>query len=203
MPNLHLASLFIATLVIAQPALAEPPGTAEVAIDKAEVLEHKAAEQQPAPKAEILTKAEAQAVDPAGEKPVDDALTCLSRTIYWEAKGATDTDMAAVANVVLNRVGHEGFADTICAVVKDGSEKHACQFSWWCDGRPDQVQEDAQYSTATEIARKALNQQLPDSTGGAMYFHDRRVRPAWAGEYVRTAQTGKFMFYKPRAGKAR
>ena len=111
--------------------------------------------------------------------------------------------MAAVTNVVLNRVGHEGFADTICAVVKDGSQKRACQFSWWCDGRPDQVQEDAQYSTATEIARKALNQQLPDSTGGAMYFHGRRVRPAWAGEYVRTAQTGKFMFYKPRAGKAR
>lgn len=203
MPNLRLASIFVTLFLATQPVLADPPGTAEVAIDKAEVLEHKAAEQQPAPKSEILTKVEAKSVDPAGENPVDDALTCLSRTIYWEAKGATDADMAAVANVVLNRVGHEGFADTICGVVKDGSQKRACQFSWWCDGRPDQVQEDAQYSMATEIARRALNQQLPDSTHGAMYFHDRRVRPAWAGEYVRTAQTGKFMFYKPRAGKAR
>lgn len=202
MPNLRLASLLIATFVLSQPVLADPPA-AEVAIDKAQVLEHKAAEQEPAPKAQIITKTEAKAVDPAGENPVDDALTCLSRTIYWEAKGATDADMAAVANVVLNRVGHEGFADTICGVVKDGSQKHACQFSWWCDGRPDQVQEDAQYSMATEIARKALNQQLPDSTDGAMYFHDRHVRPAWAGEYVKTAQTGKFMFYKPKAGKAR
>lgn len=203
MPNPRLASAFIATLLMTHPVFAAPPGTAEVAIDKAQVLEHKAAEQQPAPKAEIITKAEAKAVDPSGESPIDDALTCLSRTIYWEAKGATDADMAAVANVVLNRVGHDGFADTVCGVVKDGSQKRACQFSWWCDGRPDQVQEDARYSVATEIARKALNQQLPDSTGGAMYFHDRRVRPAWAGEYVRTAQTGKFMFYKPRAGKAR
>jgi spore germination cell wall hydrolase CwlJ-like protein len=203
MPNPRLAMVVTALFLATQPALADPPATAEVAIDKAEVLEHKAAEQQPAPRSEIITKAEAKAVDPAGENPVDDALTCLSRTIYWEAKGAADADMAAVANVVLNRVGHEGFADTICGVVKDGSQKPPCQFSWWCDGRADQVQEDAQYSMATEIARKALNQQLPDGTGGAMYFHDRRVRPAWAGEYVRTAQTGKFMFYKPRAGKAR
>jgi spore germination cell wall hydrolase CwlJ-like protein len=29
-----------------------------------------------------------QAVDPAGQAPMDDSITCLARTIYWEAKGA-------------------------------------------------------------------------------------------------------------------
>lgn len=111
--------------------------------------------------------------------------------------------MEAVANVVMNRLGHEGFPDTVCAVVKQGSEEHACQFSWWCDGRADQVKEDDEYALAKEIARKALNKQLADRTHGALYFHDRTVKPDWAKEYIKTAETRKFLFYKPGGGTAR
>lgn len=178
----------------------------EAAENKAQVLEQKAADndtQKPPPKAQTITKTEAQAVDPVGEAPVDDALTCLSRTIYWEAKGGASADMEAVANVVLNRLGHDGFPDTVCGVVKDGSEKKSCQFSWWCDGRSDDVQEENRYDVAKEIARKALNQQLDDRTRGAMYFHDRHVSPVWVKQYIRTAETGKFLFYKPRNGDAK
>lgn len=179
----------------------------QAVVSKAQVLEEKAAEKDstaPAvPSSQIITKSEVQAVDPAGTASVDDALVCLSRTIYWEAKGGTDADMEGVADVVLNRLGHDGYPDTICGVVKQGSEKKACQFSWWCDGRSDQVQEDDRYAASKEIARKALNQQLKDRTRGAMYFHDRNVKPAWASKYLRTAETGKFLFYKPRDGKAK
>ncbi|WPN55780.1 cell wall hydrolase [Pseudomonas sp. P9_31] len=178
----------------------------EVAEDKAQVLEQKAAEkgsEVPVPKSETITTSEAQAVDPAGAAPLDDAITCLARSIYWEAKGVTDADMEAVASVVMNRLGHEGFPDTVCAVVKQGSEKHACQFSWWCDGRSDQVKEDDEYVLAKEIARKALNKQLTDRTHGALYFHDRTVKPDWAKEYTKTAETRKFLFYKPGGGTAR
>ncbi|UVM48080.1 MULTISPECIES: cell wall hydrolase [unclassified Pseudomonas] len=178
----------------------------EVAEDKAQVLEQKAAEkgsEVPVPKSETITTSEAQAVDPAGAAPLDDAITCLARSIYWEAKGVTDADMEAVASVVMNRLGHEGFPDTVCAVVKQGSEKHACQFSWWCDGRSDQVNEDDEYVLAKEIARKALNKQLTDRTHGALYFHDRTVKPDWAKEYTKTAETRKFLFYKPGGGTAR
>ena len=104
--------------------------------------------------------------------------------------------------VVLNRLGHDGFPDTICAVVKQGVETKACQFSWWCDGRPDQVEEPQRYDVAKEIARKALNQQLKDPTGGALYFHDRTVRPDWAKAYRKTAQTTHFLFYKPNQALA-
>lgn len=196
------------TVLLTHSALAAEPQQqdAESAEDKAQVLEQKAADHDTKPpprKAETITKTEAQAVDPVGEAPVDDALTCLSRTIYWEAKGGAPADMEAVANVVLNRLGHDGFPDTVCAVVKDGSEKKSCQFSWWCDGRSDDVQEENRYDLAREIARKALNQQLPDRTAGAMYFHDRNVSPAWVRQYLKTAQTGKFDFYKPRNGDAK
>ncbi|WAH56285.1 cell wall hydrolase [Pseudomonas silvicola] len=185
---------------------ADPSANPQHTIEKAEVLEHKVADKDSAqapPKAEIISKPEAQAVDPVGEKPVDDALTCLARTLYWEAKGGTPEDMAAVANVVLNRLGHEGFPGTVCEVVKQGADKKVCQFSWWCDGRSDDVQEPERYSVAKEVARKALNQELPDRTRGAMYFHDRQVKPEWAGQYLKTAESGKFLFYKPREGKAR
>ena len=112
--------------------------------NKAEVLEQNAAPEGskavPSP-SEIITKPEAQAVDPIGEEPLDDAITCLSRTIYWEARGEGTADMEAIANVVMNRLGHEGFPDTICEVVTQGHEQGACQFSWWCDGRSDDAEE--------------------------------------------------------------
>ncbi|CAH0647865.1 cell wall hydrolase [Pseudomonas juntendi] len=194
----------LTTALLAAPLHAADPAKAAVAEGKAEALEEKVVEAAPPPKpAEKLTPSEAQAVDPAGKAPLDDSLTCLARTLYWEAKGADASDMAAVASVVLNRLGQDGFPDTICGVVKQGVENKACQFSWWCDGRPDQVEEPQRYDVAKEIARKALNQQLQDSTGGALYFHDRSVHPAWAKTYRRTAKTTHFLFYKPNQALAR
>ncbi|WP_433740535.1 cell wall hydrolase [Pseudomonas putida] len=178
----------------------------KVAEDKAQVLEQKAAENpatEPAPKSEAITQSEVQAVDPAGKAPMDDAITCLARSIYWEAKGKDAADMEAVASVVMNRLGHEGFPDTVCGVVKQGSETKSCQFSWWCDGKSDSVQEEVPYAMAKEIARKALNKQLPDRTKGALYFHDRTVKPEWAKEYINTVDIGLFRFYKPRGDDAK
>jgi spore germination cell wall hydrolase CwlJ-like protein len=201
-----IAACLAIALLIGPAIAADQAQNKEVAVGKAQVLEQKAAEKgsaTPAPKAEAITQPEAQAVDPVGKAPLDDAITCLARSIYWEAKGGASADMEAVASVVMNRLGHEGFPDTVCAVVKQGSEKHACQFSWWCDGRSDQAEEDAPYAIAKEIARKALNQQLTDRTHGAMYFHGKNVSPDWAKEYIKTAETGKFLFYKPHDGTAR
>jgi spore germination cell wall hydrolase CwlJ-like protein len=200
-----LAACIAITLLSSQVSATEQEQK-EAAENKAEVLEEKAAEKGgdlPVAKSEAITTSEVQAVDPAGVAPLDDAITCLARSIYWEAKGKSSADMEAVASVVMNRLGHEGFPDTVCAVVKQGSESKNCQFSWWCDGRPDTVQEATQYAIAKEIARKALNKQLNDRTNGAMYFHDRNVKPDWAKKYLKTTETEMFLFYKPRNGDAR
>jgi spore germination cell wall hydrolase CwlJ-like protein len=173
---------------------------------KAKALEQNAAaggEGAAPSRSEIIGKSEVQAVDPAGTERLDDAITCLARTIYWEARGEDAGSMEAVASVVMNRLGHAGFPNTVCAVVRQGNEQGACQFSWWCDGRPDQAHEDAAYASAKEIARRALNLQLKDRTRGALYFHHRNMTPAWAAEYTRTVEIGQFVFYKPRGGDAR
>jgi spore germination cell wall hydrolase CwlJ-like protein len=194
----------LTSTLLAGPLHAADSAKAAVAEDKAEKLEKKVVEDAPPPKkTETITSGEVQAVDPAGQAPMDDSITCLARTIYWEAKGADAQDMSAVASVVLNRLGHDGFPDTICGVVKQGVETKACQFSWWCDGRSDQVEEAQRYDVAKEIARKALNQQLKDPTGGALYFHDRNVHPDWAKAYRKTAETRHFLFYKPNQALAR
>ena len=185
----------------------QPPATGPAGTEKkAEALEQNAGaagSKAPPSPSELINKPEAQAVDPGGSEPLDDAITCLARTIYWEARGEAIVDMEAIANVVMNRLGHEGFPTTICSTVRQGREQGSCQFSWWCDGRSDQAKDDESYATAKEIARKALNLQLMDRTSGALYFHQRNVTPSWAADYTKTVEIGQFVFYKPRGGKAR
>lgn len=196
----RLAIYLTALTCLSQPLAADMAERAETAIGKAETLEQNTAEEGDVTRADpgdTITKAESRAVDPAGEAPLEDAITCLARSIYWEAKGDGAASMEAVASVVMNRLADGGFPETVCEVVKQGSEQGSCQFSWWCDGRSDTVQEEAPYQIATEIARKALNGQLKDRTDGALYFHDRSVAPGWADTFTKTAETGDLLFYKP------
>ena len=188
-----------------QAGAADQAEKAEAAKSKAGVLEEKASATggtvRPAP-AETISTTEAQAVDPIGEEPLDGAVTCLARTIYWEAKGEGDAGMQAVANVVMNRLRHTGFPKTLCGVVTQGHEQGACQFSWWCDGKQDNAEEQVPYTLAKEIARKALNRQLADRTDGALYYH-QGVPPSWAKQYLKTVQIGRHVFYKPAGGEAK
>ena len=207
MRQLLIASCLATSLFVGQQVIAaDQAQKAESAENKAEVLEQNAAsggsKERPS-KSETITKPESQAVDPVGNEPLDEAITCLSRTIYWETKGEDAASMEAVANVVMNRLGHKGFPNTICEVVRQGREQGACQFSWWCDGRSDDAEDEKSYAIAKEIARKALNRQLKDRTGGAMYFHSGNATTRWSAEYIKTVEIGKFSFYKPRGGTAK
>ena len=206
MGQIWAAASLVTFLLVSQTTAADQARQAETARSKAEVLEEMAAPEgnkaQPTP-AQIITRPQAQAVDPTGDESLDDAITCLARSIYWEARGEGDAGMEAIANVIMNRTGQEGFPNTICGVVKQGQEQGACQFSWWCDGRSDDATEEEPYSHAKEIARKALNRQLRDRTGGALYFHNRKLAPKWSGKYIRTVDIGEHVFYKPVGDDAR
>ncbi|MFO7715397.1 cell wall hydrolase [Desulfosarcina sp.] len=206
MRQIWIAACLTTIILLGQEIEADQTHMAETAESKAAVLEQNAAAEGskslPSP-SEIITKPEAQAVDPVGEERLDDAITCLARTIYWEARGDGVASMEAVANVVMNRIGHEGFPNTICEVVRQGHEQGACQFSWWCDGRPDDAEEDKSYGIAKEIARKALNRQLTDRTGGALYFLQRKTKTNWSKGYIKTVEIGEFVFYKPHGGTAK
>ena len=63
------------------------------------------------------------------------AQTCLTQAIYYEAASEPDDGQRAVAQVILNRVAHSAFPNTVCGVVYQGSERvTGCQFTFTCDG---------------------------------------------------------------------
>lgn len=201
MPYSRLVGWLLLALPIMAATSLNPTLQADEAVRKAEQLEQVAApDTDVSDITQPLSEQEAQAIDPEGSDPLEEPLTCLARTIYWEAKGVPGRDMESVANVVMNRLADEEFPNTLCEVVQQGSEQSPCQFSWWCDGRPDEVVEDDAYEVVKEVARQALNQELPDYTDGALYFHDRTVHPPWADVFLLTAETEAFIFYRPDAG---
>lgn len=193
------AGLAWVAVAVASAAASSGP-EAEQARAKAEILEDRVERRAPQDPGERLSSGEAEAVDPAGAAPLEDPITCLARTIYWEARGEGEEGMRAIAAVVLNRLETPGFPDTVCGIVKEGQSRRRCQFSWWCDGRPDEAQDPSAYARALDAARRALNGEIEDPTGGALYFHHRRVNPEWASVYTRTAEIGDHRFYAPADG---
>lgn len=124
-------------------------------------------------------------------------LECLALNVYFEAGGEPRVGKLAVAWVTLNRWADERFPDTLCGVVKQGGEaRWRCQFHWWCDGLPDDPQNPDRWDAAERAAREAVNGQRPDPTGGALFFHNGGVQPAWSHVKTATAQIGHHTFYR-------
>ena len=142
--------------------------------------------------ATLLPLAVAPSAQAAAE--MDQDTYCLALAMYWEAKGEGPDGMRAVASVVLNRVAHPEFPDTVCGVVQQGGDTGPCQFSWWCDGRSDQPVEARPWATAQRIAERALNGQPADPTRGALFFHNISLDDPWARE--RTVRIGQHVFYR-------
>ena len=72
-----------------------------------------------------------------------------------------------------------------------------CQFSWACDGKPDQPRQEEPHEASRAIAAEVLAGQTSDPTDGAMWFHAADATPpAWARELKRTARFGNHVFYK-------
>jgi N-acetylmuramoyl-L-alanine amidase len=127
--------------------------------------------------------------------PTDPA-HCLALAVYWEAKTEGPDGMLAVASVVLNRVAHPAFPDSVCRVVTEGGETPPCQFSWWCDGKSDRPTETAAWAMARRTAETALRQAPPDPTRGALFFHNTRISTPWTRSRQRTVQIGRHVFYR-------
>ena len=132
------------------------------------------------------------------------AVQCLALTLYWEARSEGRQGMIAVGWVVLNRVQHDKFPDTVCAVVKQGGETPPCAWSWWCDGRSDRPRNPKAWELAQTLARRLLHHppRDPDPTQGALWFHHVSIKkPQWAQVSQRTVRIGKHIFYRERPGK--
>jgi spore germination cell wall hydrolase CwlJ-like protein len=121
---------------------------------------------------------------------------CLTKALYFEARGETLKGQFAVAEVILNRVDSRHYPNTICGVVEQGG-KGSCQFSYHCDGARDVMRDKEAADRAGRIARLMMDGAPRQLTYGATHFHTRAVKPNWSRSFERTAAIGAHLFYKP------
>lgn len=127
------------------------------------------------------------------------ARQCLAMAIYYEAAREPEAGQRAVAQVVLNRVAHRAYPDTVCGVVFQGSERATgCQFSFTCDGSLARRPVQPWWNRAMRIAREALAGRVYAPVGLATHYHAVAVRPWWAGGLDSVGTIGSHRFYRWR-----
>lgn len=122
---------------------------------------------------------------------------CLALNIYFEARSEPEAGQQAVGHVVMNRVAHPGYPDTVCEVVKQGGEEalHRCQFSWWCDGQSDKPLNQKAWDQARRVAYDVYLGLSEDATDGALWYHATYVKPYWSELLRRGDRIGQHIFY--------
>ena len=144
---------------------------------------------------------------------------CLAENIYHEARNQGTAGWLAVAAVTLNRVTDDRFPDSICGVVfqsetreswrtkgKDIPDiervyypvRHRCQFSWYCDGKPDDINQLGIYMDIMQFSKILLTSRVMmfDITDGATFYHADYVMPSWAKSKIKTIEIGDHIFYR-------
>ena len=144
---------------------------------------------------------------------------CLAENIYHEARNQGTAGWLAVAAVTLNRVTDDRFPDSICDVVfqsetreswrtkgKDVPDiervyypvRHRCQFSWYCDGKPDDINQLGIYMDIMQFSKILLTSRVMmfDITDGATFYHADYVTPSWAKSKIKTIEIGDHIFYR-------
>ncbi len=113
-------------------------------------------------------------------------LNLLSRLVYGEARGEPYTGQVAVAAVVLNRVKHSSFPNTIAGVIYQSGA-----FDVVSDGQINLTPNE----TAKKAAQDALNGWDP-SNGAIYYFNPSTATNKWIWSRPMTVTIGKHRFCK-------
>ncbi|WP_338468412.1 cell wall hydrolase [Novosphingobium sp. ZN18A2] len=125
------------------------------------------------------------------------ALSCLATTAWYEA-GNDAAGERAVIQVVLNRVRHPAFPNSICGVVLEGANrKTGCQFSYLCDGSLQRrAPSSRDMAKAVALAESALGGSVDKAVGQATHYHADYVNPLWNAVMQRVSKVGPHIFYR-------
>ncbi|MEA3044204.1 MAG: hypothetical protein QOH47_2042 [Sphingomonadales bacterium] len=125
------------------------------------------------------------------------ALECLAQAVYYEARSESEDGQRAVAQVVLNRMRHPAYPNSVCGVVYQGSERATgCQFTFTCDGSMSAAIEPYAWERARRIAAAALRGSVYRPVGLATNYHTTAISPYWAPSLVPQAVVGAHIFYR-------
>jgi spore germination cell wall hydrolase CwlJ-like protein len=142
----------------------------------------------------------------AGTSAADRArsLDCLTAGIYYESATEPLDGQRAVAQVILNRVRHPAYPNTVCGVVFEGAQRRTgCQFSFTCDGSLRRQPMPTYWGRSRDVAAAALNGYVYAPVGLALNYHANYVVPYWASSLSKNANVGLHVFYRWRGNQGR
>jgi len=123
---------------------------------------------------------------------------CLAQAIYYEARSESEDGQRAVAQVVLNRVRHPSWPNSVCGVVYQGPMRAGggCQFTFTCDGSLRISPRGEGWARARRLAAEALAGRVFAPVGLSTFYHANYVMPRWAPRLLKTAVIGTHLFYR-------
>jgi spore germination cell wall hydrolase CwlJ-like protein len=129
------------------------------------------------------------------------AIDCLTQAVYYEAASEGVEGGRAVAQVVLNRVRHPAYPNTVCGVVYQGSSRATgCQFTFTCDGSLLRAPSAYLWARSRTIAQEALAGRIYGPVSLATHYHADYVLPYWADSLNKLVQIGRHIFYGLKGG---
>jgi spore germination cell wall hydrolase CwlJ-like protein len=132
------------------------------------------------------------------------SLQCMTEAVYYEAAREPLDGQRAVAQVVLNRVRHPAYPNSVCGVVYQGSERRTgCQFSFTCDGSLGRTPMAPYWQNAQRVAQEALAGNVFQPVGYSTHYHANYVVPYWASSLIKSANIGAHIFYRWTGGWGR
>jgi hypothetical protein len=124
---------------------------------------------------------------------------CLTQAIYYEGALEPELGQRAIAQVVLNRVRHPQYPNSVCGVVFEGQHlPTGCQFTFTCDGSRMRAPVAGIWRKANLIAKAALGGMVTKEVGFATHYHADYVQPYWAPTLDPSGQIGRHIFYRWR-----
>ncbi|KWV90960.1 cell wall hydrolase [Erythrobacter sp. YT30] len=122
---------------------------------------------------------------------------CLAVAGLYEA-GPSRDDQRPVMQVVLNRVRHPAWPNSVCGVVFQGAARSTgCQFSFTCDGSMQRRQySDQQYQAAKTLAAMMLRGATDPRVGWSTHYHTDWVYPHWSDNLDKTAAVKTHVFFR-------
>jgi N-acetylmuramoyl-L-alanine amidase len=115
---------------------------------------------------------------------------CLATAIYFESKSEPLAGQLAVGEVLANRVKSGRFASSYCGVVMQRG-----QFSFIRNhSLPSVPRSGMQWKNAVAIATIVDSKMMSSQAPRALFFHAKRVSPAWHA--TRVATIGNHDFYR-------
>ena len=133
------------------------------------------------------------------------ALLCLATAVFFEARGEPIDGKELVANVILNRVEHPSYPDTVCEVVnqpKQFSYTHQLSKTVLQDrNNPKPLFYNSYHDSKAWEESKAVAKSVLDNGVVNPYilmYHTTTVDPYWSSHYEVAGLVGNHMFYREK-----